>query len=249
MSWSGLSFSGGEVGLGGAGGNGATGDGTTGASCSGGDGEDARDGFLADVLDLSPTLPFEDGFDFRRGWQVFDDGDDGGASDWHLAEADGESVFVQASNHFGGTHSAFELFGTQAVNGNAEWENYSVTARFMNPDNDGMGIIARFQDNDNYYRFSLMNEWPSARLVAKVGGEYVLLAEDLTRPGFVVGEWTWIRLVVNGDAIEAYTSADGVTWDLVLSATDASVPSGRVGLFAWGSTGVIFDDVLVEEIL
>ena len=36
----------------------------------------------------------------------------------------------------------------------SKWNDYRVTMKIQSPDNDRLGVMFRYQDNDNYYRFS-----------------------------------------------------------------------------------------------
>ncbi len=107
-------------------------------------------------------------------------------------------------------------------------------------DDDGVGILARVQDAQTYYRFSLDQQRGFARLMARVHGTFVTLAANDSYPGYASNTWTELALTVQGSNIEAR-----VNGQLVLSATDTQIPSGAVGLYSWGSAGVRFDDLLV----
>ncbi|NIS81968.1 MAG: hypothetical protein GTO14_17565, partial [Anaerolineales bacterium] len=45
-------------------------------------------------------------------------------------------------------------------------------------DDDAIGLMFRYKDKDNYYRFSMDRERKYRRLVKKVGGKYSLLWND-----------------------------------------------------------------------
>lgn len=182
--------------------------------------------------------PFPDG----TGWTVVDDGD--GSSDWVFSSG----VARQNSNIYSGptdNEGPIEKLGTLIYYEGSDWDDVTMTVRFQTTDDDGIGVIARYADNDNYYRFSLDNERSFARLVVRDEGVFSLLAEDTSYIGYHVGEWTWIRLAVVGNQIDGYVSHDGMVWEHVLSAGDDSIASGSVGLYCWGANGVAFDDVTV----
>jgi hypothetical protein len=121
--------------------------------------------------------------------------------------------------------------------GDPGWADYDVSVFFNATDDDAVGILARYVDEHNYYRFSVDNERSYARLVARIGGAFVLLDEDLDFPGYTQGVWTELALIVDGDSIEAY-----VDDELVLSATSSAHPAGAVGLYSWGNEDLYFDD-------
>ena len=193
----------------------------------------------------SMSLPFSDSFDGELYWVIVDDGDIDGPSDWRLTtDEHGDDVLEQRSNIYSGTpegEGPLDKLGTLVFTGDPDWEDYIASVRFRASDNDSVGVIARYRDNDNYYRFSLDNQRSFARLVARVDGDFFLLDSDSDFVGYDLNTWTEISLDVIGTDIEAYVGDD-----LILSATDARISSGAVGLYVWGVEGVQFDDVTVE---
>ncbi|TYO95124.1 LamG domain-containing protein [Desulfallas thermosapovorans] len=97
------------------------------------------------------------------------------------------------------------------------------------------GIIARYQDNNNYYLLALYDDSGVAptqniRLYKRVGGTYTSLAyADVTWPR---GTSKQIKFTLHGSRLEAYF--DGVK---VISVTDTTFTGGGVGLRHHGSTG------------
>jgi hypothetical protein len=194
-------------------------------------------------------LPFTDDFEDDLGWVVVDEGTIESPSDWVLTTDSGNGVFEQRSNIYSGTpdgEGPLDKLGTLVFNGDADWTDYSMTTRFRAFDDDSVGIIARYLNNDNYYRFSVDRQRTFARLVVRHGGTFTLLDSDSEYVGYTTSTWSWLRLVVDGNTIEAYVSSNGMSWDLLLSGTDSNVPRGGVGLYVWGVEGVQFDDVAVE---
>ena len=191
------------------------------------------------------SLPFSDSFDGELYWVVVDDGNISAPSDWVLTtDEHGDGVLEQTSNIYSGTpdgEGPIDKLGTLVFNGDPDWDDYTVSVDFRASDDDSVGVIARYLNNDNYYRFSLDRQRTFARLVARVDGAFYLLASDSDYPGYDEDTWTEISLSVDGNSIEAYVGAD-----LVLSATDGRVATGAVGLYVWGVEGVQFDDVTVE---
>lgn len=49
-----------------------------------------------------------------------------------------------------------------AVAGDANWSNYVYSARFISSDNDGFGMLLRWQNETNFYRIALRNQNSSA---------------------------------------------------------------------------------------
>ncbi len=100
------------------------------------------------------------------------------------------------------------------------------------------GVIARYQDANNHYRFVMMPSKTSTelRLVKREGGTDTVLAqataEDLREA------WHELKFVLNGSALRGYLDDE-----LVCSATDDSFATGLVGLMAhpWNSSGGAFE--------
>jgi hypothetical protein len=170
-------------------------------------------------------------------WSVVDEGTSSAPSKWFIDHG----VLRQASNIFGGSTSGGELPkpGTFLVAGEGAWTDYLFSTQLKATDNDAMGVMFRYQDGDNYYRFSMDSERKYRRLVKKVGGTFTLLAEDTV--GYQQGKWYQVQVVVTGNTIAIYI--DGQLWNVV---TDSSLPTGRIALYSWGNDGLSFDDVHVE---
>ncbi|MPZ99110.1 MAG: hypothetical protein GEU80_07175 [Dehalococcoidia bacterium] len=162
-----------------------------------------------------------------------------GASAW---EVPGWGAVVQSSNIWGGDDTALGVPkpGTMLVGGGASWTDlrYSVQARSR--DNDAIGVVFRYRDASNYYRFSMDRERQYRRLVRVVGGAFTVLAED----DFVYSTDQDYLLTVEAIGTSLRVYQDG---ELVFDAVDASHPDGRVGLYCWASEGARFSDVRVDD--
>jgi hypothetical protein len=108
-------------------------------------------------------------------------------------------------------------------------------------DDDAFGVLFRYQDKDNYYRFSWDRVRASRRLVKRENGLFTLLAED--REQYVPGQIYQVEIVAQGANLEVWI--DGAR---ILSVSDASLASGTIGLYTRDNQKSYFDDVLVEEL-
>ena len=81
--------------------------------------------------------------------------------------------------------------------GNAVWRDYDfgVTARSM--DDDALGVVFRYVDRDNFYRFSIDRQRGVRQLVAKVHGHYRVLAQS--RGGYAVKQLYRLRVRAGPD--------------------------------------------------
>jgi CubicO group peptidase (beta-lactamase class C family) len=130
------------------------------------------------------------------------------------------------------------------------WANYSVQANVkvfgFGSSSGWAGLLARYVDAGNYYYVRLHRN-NTLQLRKKTSGVDSLLAgkaftltAGATTPD--VGPVYLVKLEVNGSALKCYL--DG---RLELTATDASLSSGRVGVITKDANS-LFDEVLVKKI-
>jgi hypothetical protein len=108
-------------------------------------------------------------------------------------------------------------------------------------DNDGIGIMFRYQDENNYYRFVWDKERSSRALVNCENGQFSILDEDFIP--YVTGKYYQVKISAQGSTLEV--SIDGSP---VLSADDSTFSFGTIALYCWGNRGSYFDDIFVESI-
>lgn len=201
------------------------------------------------------TLPFYDSFndgDFT-GWEVIDDvAPVSGPSDWRVEGG----VLVQRSNIW--SYSEVELetkyhLGTHIITGDSAWTDYSFNATVRSTDNDGVGLIFRYQDAQNYYRILLMNDpaWsgrdmfgtpfnaPLQRIQKFVDGEPIILAENKVAEAYPSGFFA-LTADVRGDTIQAFLNGKRI-----LRAIDDTYRNGRIGLLSYANTGAHYDSIAV----
>src|SRR5262249_50958033 len=130
--------------------------------------------------------------------------------------------------------------GTYALAGDASWQDYRVTVTMGSSDGGAIGIIFRYQDDRNYYRFSLDARRSYRRLVRQENGTVTTLWEDLAgdavRGRFPAGlEAVGPRRVGYVEGIRLFDLTDDVH------------AGGRIGLYCWGDTGARFEHVEVRR--
>jgi hypothetical protein len=124
------------------------------------------------------------------------------------------------------------------VAGSAAWADLRVTVRLRSDDDDAIGVVFRYVDADNWYRFS-MDHWRSyRRLVRCVGGVVDELWSDAV--AYEVDREHLVTIDAVGDALTGWV--DGVE---VFSVRDSSHPAGTVGLYCWANAGARFASVRV----
>ena len=103
-----------------------------------------------------------------------------------------------------------------------------------------MGLVFRYRDDNNYYRFSMDHNRQYRRLVRVVNGIHTILAQD---------DFTYelqfdylITIEAMGDALRVYQ--DGAP---IFDVTDAAQPSGAIGLYCYDNPSTWFNDVRVDD--
>lgn len=168
------------------------------------------------------------------GWHIVDEGDLYGASNWSAATG----ALVQSGNI--GSANA-DGAGTYALFTGGSWQDYRVALKMRSTDDDRIGLMFRFQDNDNYYHFSWGRENAGRRLIKREKGVSKVLAKD-SAP-YITGRNYQVEVTAQGNSLKV--SIDGKS---VFSVTDQSHKAGTVALWSSVNQGSVFDDVLVEEL-
>jgi len=175
------------------------------------------------------------------GWAIVDQGDVSGPSVWSAATGE----MVQSSNIYTEPKADPKMLGTFAWWQNGmSWTDYQVTLTMKSDDDDAMGVMFRYQDPYNYYRFVWLKQdhtQPVGRrqLVKIQDGQYTVLDEDDVP--YTTGQEYEVKIVVSGPDVEVFI--DDVS---VLSTGDSSFAYGSVALYCWGNVGTYFDDIEVK---
>ena len=121
-----------------------------------------------------------------------------------------------------------------------------LRCRVNSNDDDGIGVVFRYQDPANFYYLLMDSQRHYRRIGKKVNGAF----QDLQSPaldagnGFAVNQDVELAVAVSGSAFKAYLDGEEI-----LSGQDDSIQApGRVGLYSWGNTGARFLDLKIEAI-
>jgi hypothetical protein len=181
--------------------------------------------------------------DFASGlssaWTVVDEGTVDAPSNWRVVNG----VLEQASNINDGNGQRDNLpkLGTYLLTGSPGWSDYSVSVRMLAADDDAMGVMFGYQDQRNYYRFSMDQTRAYRRLVKFVNGLPTLLAEDAVAP--VQNRWYAVQVNFAAGVLEVWL--DG---QLLFRVNDTSHASGKVALYSWAQAIARFDDVVITSL-
>ncbi len=168
------------------------------------------------------------------GWTIIDEGNVAGPSKWSAATG----ALVQSRN-IGSAES--DDPGTYALFTRGSWQDYRVTAKMRSTDNDPIGVVFRFQDSENYYRFSWDRETAGRQLIKREKGVFKVIAKDSVP--YVAGKNYAVEIIAQGSSLKV--NIDGKP---VFSAIDQSFKAGTVALFSSHNRGSFFDNLLVEEL-
>jgi hypothetical protein len=191
--------------------------------------------FAQNWLTVIPVLfdNFNDG-DYN-GWKIVDEGSTDAPSEWSVVNGE----MVQSSNIHSG--SSFYTYGTYAYYDDGfAWDDYTLKLKMRSSDNEGIGVLFRYQSSSNYYKFSWNSDQTYRRLVKKSNGIFTVIAEDSVP--YVTGQDYNLEISAVGNNIAV--KIDGAT---IFSETDSDLSSGTIALYSWGNQNCYFDDVTVTD--
>lgn len=174
------------------------------------------------------------------GFEIVDEGLTDGPSTWKLKDG----ILIQSSNIWGGDNTASDPFkpGTLAIMGGQTWTDFSLNADLRSTDDDGIGIVFRYQDQHNYYRLSLHKQRSYRRLIKKVNGLISILAED--NVPYQTNRWYSVKINALSDTIKIMIDNKPV-----FSVVDSSLPNGKAGLYSWGNQNSEFKNIKVDHLV
>ena len=174
-------------------------------------------------------------------WTIVDDPDTiEGPSDWRV-EADG---WLHQRSNIWGRRGDFigRWFGTYLIAGDENWKNYVLSLKAKPEDDDGFGVVFRYQDPEHFYRLLFLQDGmsggPFTRLDRRDGADYTELWSN--GKGYRPDSEMQIEVEVDGTSIKA-----SVNGTFLCEVTDKSYSRGKIGLFCYAQKGQAFDDVKV----
>lgn len=172
-------------------------------------------------------------------------------SAWAFSPNFGGSI-AQTADINGGTQTDDPVKpGTYLVRKtSAQWPNLkdlTVHCRLRSGDDDGIGVVFRYQDVNNFYFVLLDRQRQFRRIGKKVAGVFHELdtpARQTGVTGYALNTNVDLRVAAKDDAFALF-----INGTLILSGRDSSIPAaGRVGLYAWSNTGASFLDLAIRPI-
>ena len=199
--------------------------------------------------DDTPSLTLLDD-DFNDGnfdnWVIDDQGTPIIASNWSVVN---QEVSQSANYIASGTGFQDNRLGTTLIwngAGSQGWQDYTFQASFRSTDDDGMGFLFNYADDQNYYKVDFANQYGFSKIFVMEAGVESTLA-SVSDFGFTPGAQTDFEVTISGDQITVLRNSQDVFGGPVQDAS-LTAKSGTVGLYNWVNTGSFYDNVLVTDI-
>lgn len=129
--------------------------------------------------------------------------------------------------------------GTCAIGG-PQIDDAQVDVQLRSDSDGAIGILFRYQDDANYYRFSMDRRGNYRRVIKKVRGTVTTLWED--RFSYATGQTYHVSLRMEGGRLSGHFN--GVR---IFAVRDVALASGRVGFYAHANPGAKFEKVVVTN--
>jgi hypothetical protein len=179
---------------------------------------------------------------WREDWTVVDEGARMGPSSWETSLG----RLLQCANIYGPSSDALTqrrgTFLYYARRAAFNWSNYVFSVVIHPIDNDGVGVLFRYQNPSNYYKLELDSERKFRRLYKKLDGVETVLATDLA--GYEPN--TDLPLEITAwDGLFLATLNDLPLFNGPVADSDRPLLTGTVALYSWGCQGVAYSNVVV----
>jgi Domain of Unknown Function (DUF1080). len=168
-----------------------------------------------------PGTIFSDDFSDgnANGWTVINDS--GKASNWQVVSG----KYNQLNGNIGAYTQSFLRGSYSRYDNGFGLTDYEVTAEINSSGGGNVGVMFRYQNNNNYYRFSVSANQGFSRLEKKVNGVFAPIASDGRGPA--LNQTHIVTIDVDGSKILVYLNGEPL-----FSVADSSISSGTVALFA-----------------
>ena len=121
-----------------------------------------------------------------------------------------------------------------------EWSDYDLKVNLRSMNNNSIGVMFRYQDDRNYYRF-IWNQKSKFRRLEKIeNGTATVLAND--NVGYVKGRTYQLQIIVRGTMLRIFI--DGAQ---IFTVTDSTFAEGTVGLYS-STNQTSFDNIVVQDL-
>ena len=176
-------------------------------------------------------------------WTVVDEGTKDAPSSWQISSG----WLAQTTNIYGPDSSAVDnRKGTYAYWNEPEaffWSDYKFEVSLKATDNDGIGVMFRYQDPANYYKFDMDRERNFRKLFKMYKGTETLLANVTVTPGYPTNTQMQVKVAIDGNQINILLDGVNVFGSAI---TDSDIDCGTVALYDWGTAAAYFDNFSID---
>lgn len=127
-----------------------------------------------------------------------------------------------------------ELLGTYALIADYRWRDIQFSVRMRSDDDGAIGVMFGYQDDDNYFRFSMASEGSYRRLVKRVAGSTTVLWQDSVP--YTVGQSYDVTIGLVGREIRVQLQGA-----LLCVVDDGDIAAGQVALYCWSNAAAHFE--------
>ena len=120
-----------------------------------------------------------------------------------------------------------------------DWADYQFDVSLRSSDNDGIGVMFRYQNPQNYYKFDMDVQLQFRKLFKMHEGVETTLASVSIDPAFIINQDMQLSVRVQGDQINILLDGVNVFGSAI---TDFDLPGGTVGLYNRANSESFFDD-------
>ncbi|NOU87603.1 DUF1080 domain-containing protein [Paenibacillus sp. LMG 31460] len=200
---------------------------------------------LAAADGVKVQLTTDKGFAFELVYAPLmeDDYEQGNVHGWQDVNGFGTwSIINESANNHVYANNDNTKGGLKLVAGQSAWTDYSVSADVRAGTwTAEAGIIARYQDSQNYYYMSYNSQYSILQICRMLNGTQTVLKTVWFVSPPTAADYHRLKLEVKGNSLIGYL--DGVQ---KLSTTDTAFTSGKTGLFAHLQK-VSFDNFVVVD--
>ena len=165
------------------------------------------------------------------GWIVKNNGTD--SPNWYVSGGE----LIQDVYVSGQTPDGYDI-GTYVHLSGFNYQDGEIRVKLKSQGVDGIGVMFRYQDDNNYYRFAMSKRQGYRKLEKRVGGSFSELASDTI--AYTPNTWYDVAIVNVGSIILVYLDGEPI-----LAATDDALTQGSVALYNSRNDFSEFDDVQV----
>ncbi len=194
------------------------------------------------VTDDSASLAddFSDGN--MAGWSVIDEGSSNGPSNWSVQNGrlrQSSNIYGPSVGTTGNRKGTFAYWNDPAA---LLWADYAFDVTMRSTDNDGIGVMFRYRNQWNYYKYEMDKQRNFHKLFKIVKGVETTLASVST--GYSQGVDMALQVGIYGDQLSVRLDGVDVFGGPI---SDNDLTAGTIAFYSWGNRDSIYDDVLVSS--